>query len=394
MNKTAKTIKRTKFIGLEGLNFAVRPIHTSLISLLVIRSISKDLWGQFVYFLLAIEIITMFLNWGQRAYLMREFSLQPQRISSLLSTTLMARIPLLIVAALVLFVWPNFRVYFWSLFLWLTFKWLANLFESLIKYNRHYWHSILAEMLAMVAAVGYLLIQYPSVKISEVIFAFMLSSIVRLLVLSPLLSTIRLLKVNWNRLKSNLKSTFPLFAISFTALLQMKGDLYTATFFLEDIKLAEYQVMISFLVLGQTISWIILGPFQKNLYRWKQSNIGELKKKYRLLGMLISFVFSILLFLGLDLFYKIHLDYWYIILFYVYVFLLYIYLIESQLLLKHRLENRLLKFNVLAIMASVILSIVLIPFLGMLGALISGIISKSLMAVLVVKDAKKIIIET
>lgn len=388
----SKTIKRVKFIGLEGLNFAIRPIHTSLISLFVFRFVDIELWGQFVFYLLAIEMITMLLNWGQRAYLMREFSLQPQSIGNLLSTTLFARLPLFIGVTLVLLLWPDFRIYFWSLFFWLTFKWLVNLFESLIKFNRTYLHSILAEILAMCAAIGYLFYQVQTVKISELIFAFALSSITRFVILSPLLSNVNIGKLSWSNLTNNLKITFPLFAIAITALMQVKGDLYTAAFFLDEIELAKYQVMISFLVLGQSIAWIILGPFQKNIYRWKEGNLYNLKKKYLILGVLITSVFSVLLLVGLRVFYQIEVEFWYSILFFAYVLPLYFYLIESQLLLKRKFENRLIKFNLISAMISIGFSIFLIPYLGILGALIGGIVSKCVTALLVIRIANKTMI--
>jgi len=391
MKPTPKTIKRTKFIGLEGLNFAIRPIHTSLISLLVIRLVDIELWGQFVFYLLTIEVITMVLNWGQRAYLMREFSLQPQHIGSLLSTTLLARVPLLIGALLVLLIWPDFRIYFSSLFLWLTFKWLANLFESLIKFNRTYWHSILAEAIAMCVAICYLLYHYQTVTMSEVIFAFALSSFARLIVLSPLLKNLTRIKFSWIALFSNLKVTLPIFAISIAALLQVKGDLYTATFMLDDIELAKYQVMISFLVLGQTIAWMILGPFQKNIYRWKESSLTELKRKYLILGILISSIFSVLLLFGLRIFYQIEIEFWYSILFFAYMLPLYFYLIESQLMLKLKQEKKLLKFSFFAAVVNICAAILLIQFFDIVGALISGILGSLLMGLLVVNNVKKIV---
>jgi O-antigen/teichoic acid export membrane protein len=391
MKPTPKTIKRTKFIGLEGLNFAIRPIHTSLISLLVIRLVDIELWGQFVFYLLTIEVITMVLNWGQRAYLMREFSLQPQHIGSLLSTTLLARVPLLIGALLVLLIGPDFRIYFSSLFLWLTFKWLANLFESLIKFNRTYWYSILAEVIAMCVAIGYLLYHYQTVTMSEVIFAFALSSFARLIVLSPILKNLTRIKFSWIALFSNLKVTLPIFAISIAALLQVKGDLYTATFMLDDIELAKYQVMISFLVLGQTIAWVILGPFQKNIYRWKESSLTALKRKYLVLGILISSVFSVLLLFGLRIFYKIEIEFWYSILFFAYVLPLYFYLIESQLMLKLKQEKKLLKFNFFVAVVNIGAAILLIQIFGIVGALISGILGSILMGFLVLNQVKKIV---
>lgn len=391
MKPSSKTIKRTKFIGLEALNFAVRPIHTSLVSLLVIRLIDVALWGNFVFYLLSIELIAMILNWGQRAYLMREFSLQPQHIAHLLSVTLLARIPLFIGSILLIALVPDYRIYFLSLLVWLTFKWLANLFESVIKYNRTYLRSIIAEFFAMLSAIGYLLSQYNSVGIHEIIIAFAIASVVRFAVLSPLLKNLKVNTFTKSELKANLKVAFPLLLLSIAGLLQLKGDLYTATYLLDTTELAHYQVIVSFLILGQTVAWIILGPFQKNIYRWKEGNLKNLKKKYLLIGFLITSVFSLTLFLGLNLFYQIYLPYWYIFLFFTYVFPMYIYLIESQLLLKYKQENVLLKWSAISAGISIGLSFILIPLIGIVGAFISGIFCRLFLAQIIVKKASTIL---
>jgi O-antigen/teichoic acid export membrane protein len=174
-------------------------------------------------------------------------------------------------------------------------------------------------------------------------------------------------------------------------LLQAKGDLYTAAYFLADADLAEYQVIVSFLILGQTIAWIILGPFQKNIYRWKEGDLNPLKRKFVGLGVLISSVFSVSLYFGLKLFYQIQLPNWYPFLFFAAIFPMYLYLIENQILLKYKQENQLFKFSILSGAISVGMAILLIPTFGITGALIGSVLGSAVVVVLVLYRFKKII---
>lgn len=393
MKKTKKAIKRGGFVGLEGLNFVLKPLHSSLISLLIIRLFSVDLWGQFVVFLVAVELMVSLLNWGQKPFLLREFSLRPNKIGLSWSTAIIARIPILGVIFLLLVIIPNFQAYILPLLIWVSFRWFSQLFESIIQFHRKYQWSIVAEIVALAMAACSIYFYSAELNIEQLLYVFAFSSIGRFLVLLPLFS-------NWKRpsfsekiLKKELLLSLPFFALALSGLLLSKGDLYVVTYYLQEQELASYQVMVGFLILGQTASSIILGPFLKNIYRWQGNDVAKLKKLYLKIGLLVTSIFSVALYFGLQFLYLIPLNGWHLLLFFAYLFPLYFYLIESQLLLKHKKEKRLLSYGFVAAFTNIAMSLLLVSVFGIYGALISGIIGRLVFAGLVVKRLKKTIQE-
>ncbi len=375
-------------MGLEGINFVLKPLHTSLISLLIIRLFSVDLWGQFVVLLVAVELLTSLLNWGQKPFLLREFALHPRKIGSSWSTSIYARMPFLLLVFFLLAVIPQFQPYFLPLLLWVTFKWFSQLFESFIQFHRKYIWSIVAEIAALVTAASSINYFSDQLSLERLVYVFAFSSLSRFVVLTPLLR-------NWQRFafsklsfKKELLTSMPFFALSLSGLLLSKGDLYAVTYFLEEQLLASYQVMIGFLILGQTASSIMLGPFLKNIYRWQGNDIVKLKKLYLKIGFVATALFSLGLYFGLQHIYLISLNGWHLLLFFGYLYPLYFYLIESQMLIKHNKEKRLLTHGFIAAFSNIALSLFLVQHLGIYGALLSGIVGKVIFAVMVVNRFK------
>lgn len=391
MSLDLKMWKRSKLIGLEGISFILKPIHTSFVSLLIIKLYDVRLWGSFVVFLVGIELITTLLNWGQKPFLLREFSLQPNSIGEQWSRASYSRIPLLIFAVLVLAVIPSFREYFIPLLFWTIFRWFSFLFEPIIQYYRKYGWAIIAEIAAILSTLFSILFFFEKVELASLIYVFVLSSGIKCLVLIPLLSNWEFSSFSTKVLKSELLLSFPFFALSIAGLLQTKSDLYVATYLLPKDGIAKYQVLLSFLLLGQTLSAMILGPFQKNIYRWRGNDTKKLKNLYLKIGFVLTVVFSIVLHFGLVYIYKIELPVGFILLYFVYLFLLYTYFIESQILLKHKNEKYLLYYNIIAAGCNIVLSFLLINLFGIIGALMSGIVCRVVLSALVVSKVKKII---
>ncbi|MBL4710029.1 MAG: polysaccharide biosynthesis C-terminal domain-containing protein [Flavobacteriales bacterium] len=391
MKTRKKAIRRSKYVGLETISFLLRPIHTSLVSLLIIRLFDVDLWGSFVVLLVGVELLTSLFNWGQKPFLLREFSLSPNTIGEQWSRASYARLPFLILIVILLMLIPVFQVHFFPLLLWVFFKWFSFLFEPIIQFYRKYTWSIISEMAAITTAISCVLFFSEEMVLTDLIYLFVLSSGVKCLVLLPLLNEWERTSFSLKMLRTELLLAFPFFGLSIAGLLQTKGDLYVVTYLLQEEDLASYQIILSFLLLGQSFSAILLGPFQKNIYRWQGKNIQKLKKLYLQVGFVATIVFSIILYYGLKYVYLIELPLVYIALFFAYLYPLYAYFIESQILLKHKNEKQLLRYNVIAAVCNIVISLLLVSMYGIVGALLGGIVCRLILAKLVVSRSKKII---
>ena len=385
-----KTVNRSKLISLEALVFLLRPLHTSLFSLIIVRLFSPELWGRFVFFLIIVELINTVINWGQKPFLMKAFSLSPSNISLSWVKAIFTRIFLMFLAFLVLALFPYFRDQYWFLVIWIGAKTFSVMFDSLIQFHRKYLHSILAEAISILVSLALIYSYESDINLRMLIIISCLSSAVKGFVLLPLTPRFKISLLKSISIRTELVLALPFFALSIAGLLQSKLDLYTVAYFLNENEIALYQVIIGFLILGQTFSAIVLGPFQKNIYRIIGSNFTKIKKTYIGIGFVASSIFSILLFILLKYFYLFSLDLELIPLFLLYLLPLYFYLIESQILLKYKEEHALLIYTVISGGANLFLSVLFVPTFGIKGALLSGIICRVILAIKVVNKSNKI----
>ena len=390
MSLDLKTLKRSKFIGLEAINFILKPLHTSLLSLVVIRMFGLDLWGGFVIFIVGVDLFSSFINWGQKPYLLRAFSLEPAKMEQQLGKTLISRVPLLLIAITAICILPQIKAYATPVAVWLTFKWLSLLFDSVIQYHRKYWNSIIAEVFAILVSLVGIYCYKDDFSENELVMIFAAASVVRLIALSPLLKNLKIKELSFAEIKKELLLALPFFGLTVAGLIQTKGDLFVVAYLLSDESLATYQVLISFLMICQTFSWIVLGPFQKNIYRINAESIQKIKSTYLKVGLGLSLLFSAALILVLNFIYLLNIPVWYSLLFFAYLFPLYYYLIETQTLLKNNGEKYLFRYNLVAAFVNITLSLVLVSFYGIIGALLSGIACRLILAKLVVSQSKRI----
>lgn len=368
----------------------LKPIHNSIISLLIIRFYDSHLWGSFVVFLVAIELFSTFVNWGQKPFLLRAFSVRPGFMGEQWLATAYSRVFFLVLVLVVLFLVPSLKIYFLPLSLWFILKWLSSLTEPVVQFYRKYSRAILAEITAIATAVICIWFLFKQMNLETLLYIFVLSTFMKLLVLLPLMKYMKRVEAfSLKLVKMEIIASFPFFALSITGLLQTKSDLYIATYFLNEQSTANYQIMIGFLLLGQALATTLIGPFQKNIYRWGNTGIKKVKRLYIIGGIIISVLYSIFLYMALWYVYFIRLEVWFLFLFFIYLLPLYTFLIESQILLKHNGEKQLLYCSLIATLFNLGMSVLLIPSWGILGALLSGIAGNIMLAIVVINQHNK-----
>lgn len=389
MISTKKSAIRSKFIALEAINFGLKPLFTSLVSLFIIRWFNVELWGSFVVYLVAVQLFVTFLSWGQKPYLTKMFAAEPAKIGLTWGRVFIARVPLLIVSICFIALIPEFQAYFIPLILWVVFKWLTVMLESLIQFNRDYTTSIKSELLSITVTSLLLYFWIQKVDLEVLIYVFAISNGIKCFALIPIIIKNKITVPSLRGFRFNLLASFPFFALNLAGMFQTRGDLYLATFLMEEADLGRYQVLIGFLLLGQAFSGIVLGPFLKNVFRLKENDIQSVKKLYVRVGLCSSMLFTIALFFLMSYVYLIDLDLKTVVLIFFYLVPLYFFMIESQLMVKHKKEKTLLKLTAIAALSNLGLSIVLIPLLGIQGALLGGIVGKIILGAFIVRQSKQ-----
>ncbi|MEL6823009.1 MAG: hypothetical protein AAFP70_14705, partial [Calditrichota bacterium] len=79
----SRLLKRLWLIVISSANTLVAPVLNIAVSLLVVRLSSVETWGSFVAVLIIVNLINHLLYWGNREFLLREYSKTPGSIAQI-----------------------------------------------------------------------------------------------------------------------------------------------------------------------------------------------------------------------------------------------------------------------------------------------------------------------
>ena len=384
-----KEIKRAKWIGLDGFSFLLKPVFTMTVSLVIIRLAGVERWGEIVPYLVGIELMAVLLNWGQKPYLLKKFALNPSVKSETWSNSILARTPLFFFGLLIVVFLPVSSHIKTLLVILIFTKWVSSFFDSVIQFDREYSKSILSDALNLGLCLTVILWFRNNLTLENILVSICVGSFFKMLILLTLIPKGITLN-SWGSVWPELKLAFPFFALTIAGLIQSKGDLYMVIYLLPNQEIAQYQVLIGFLIMGQSLSAVVLNPFQKNLLRINVNDAGNIRLAHFKIGVLVSVLLSVFIFLIMKYVYLFSIPFWMPVVYFLYLIPLYIYLIDSQIMIKHHLEKNLLSFTVYAAICNLGLSFILVPFIGIVGALISGIACRLLISFLVINKTRSL----
>jgi O-antigen/teichoic acid export membrane protein len=175
------------------------------------------------------------------------------------------------------------------------------------------------------------------------------------------------------------RRAFAFFALGFTGLLQSRIDLYLVGLFLPKSMVGQYQVLMNFLLYLQALSNFVLGPFVKNLYRLSYRSILSLSLRLLALGALLCPLGLLLIDVVLRVYYGFDLPPIFFGLGGAVALPIYFYLPIIYALYKGGLAGRVVGINVLGIATSAAISLLLLPTLGLLGAVTGAAAAQLLM---------------
>jgi O-antigen/teichoic acid export membrane protein len=350
-----------------------------LVSLIVVRRNSTELWGAFVEVMIYVQLAAHVVGWGNKEYLLRAFSFSPARIAPEWQTSLLTRLLLLVpvgVVILVLAPSPGLAA--------LALAWCVGLvlFQSnqvLILFRKDFVYSIAVELAAIALLVGAVLWQGPDLSVSSLVFWFALAAWFRSLAF--LLRYRKQVLLRWvgRFWPSYYRLALLFFLLGFTGLLQSRVDLYAVNYFLPPVQVGQYQVFINLMLYLQSMSAFILMPFARTIYRLDNSTIARMSA--RLLGLGIALVVPglIVAYAVLAYLYQYAVPPGAMVLGGLMVLPSYFYLPIIYAFFKANRQRVVLEVNLAGIAASLGLSLLLLPRIGLAGALVASAASQWLM---------------
>jgi hypothetical protein len=369
--KYSKLLLKLKPILLNGFKSGLTPLLSILFSYLIVNYFSKNLWGEFVNYLLFFYLTAIFTNWGNKMFLIRKFSLKPKNMVVDFQEYFLARIPILFLFILGVLFYFETSIWVYLLY-WVIGVFIYNSFIPLIFFFRDFSKQIFIELISYLSLLLLIFFNQEEFNLKLLIKFYSFHYLIKAILIALVYSSF--LKVKKIRLRiSLLKFGFPFLFLALTGFLQSKIDLYTLSFFSSSIPLGEYQIISGFFIFSQSIASIILLPYLRNIYRMKSFSLKKIKRLMIKLGFLITVFISIIIYYILQYYFGIKITLVNLIAGFFIGFPSYIYVIHVFYLFKVKSEKTVGKICVIGLSINFLLSFILL-YLGfeITGALIAN----------------------
>lgn len=368
-----KNIKRFLPILSNGVRSVVTPLLSIGFSFVVVNYFSKQLWGEFVEYLLLFFIASSIYNWGNMTYLMRSFSQNPKNMIQEWQELFSVRALICLTFTIVVFlIYPLDNAFY--LALWLMSAFVYNSFFSVIFYNRDYLKNIIVEI------IGFLVLLSLIYYFKEQMSILLLIKVYAISITVKAITTIFLyLKFfQFQNIYFNLKVlrlSFPFFLLGISGFLYSKIDIYIYSFFYKGAALGEYQIISVLLVFSQSVATMLVFPYVKNIYRLPDKSILSLKKFIVIRGFFLNLIVISFFYFILILFFNIHLSLLQFCIAICIGFPSYIYSIHVFYLFRKKRENMVVKANIICLLLNLTVSLILLSLgLNITGILIGNLV--------------------
>lgn len=355
--------------ALQFLNASVVPVSTLIFAWIIIRNYGAVLWGEFIVTFLWMNVAAYILSFGSKEFLLRIFSREPDYILENWKQSLSGRTPLLMLFIILLFVFPVGAIRAGWITLWLVSRFIYQSYEPLNIYQENKWKTLISELLMIVFLFFLLVLKEGTLSVTEIIKIYAIAETIKLLLIIALNSSfLPLIKPVINF--TELKNAFPFFLTGFTGFIQLRADQLVATFILPASSMAFYQILMSILLLLQSIAYLIIQPFLKKIYTISMDAISSLSFKLLTAGALILPVVLFMVRYILINYYGFSFDVRLLVPAYLFVLPFYYFIPFIYVLYKLKEERTILYINIFII----ILSIAVLPYLFIHSGILAVII--------------------
>ncbi len=373
----AKTLKRAAVIIQNALNSLLQPFFGIIVSLLVIRLGSAAVWGGFVAVMVVVQFGAMIASWGNKEYLLREFSRhpQPEQMATVWGRSFITRAALLLGLCVVLvafFRYSQERMA-WMM-LWGGGLMLAGSFEVLVVYRKRFAFALLVEAVAVVITGGVIVFTVATLTVDDLVRLFALVQVGKAAAFGLRFRfvlrgfTLTLPDAGY------LRAAFPFFLLGFSGVVATRTDLYAVSYFLTEREVGEYQVFINLMIYLQAVSNFILLPYIRNVYRMDDRLIFKIALRLFALGVLIVIPALLAAAWLLAAVYQMTFSTAFLLMGGAFALPIYAYLPLIYRLYKREAQNTVLWVNLAGAVCNVIMNIILLPRLGIMGAIVASAI--------------------
>jgi O-antigen/teichoic acid export membrane protein len=359
-------------IALNTLQNLLTPVLNITISALVVRIASRELWGEFVGWLITAQLLAHILAWGNKEYLLRQFSQHPHHMTDMWWSAFIVRFLLYLVICPVLLVLDGG----WLLVIWIAPLVIAQSHDVLVIFRRHFAFAVLTDTLLTIGMLV-MLIAGGDITQGRLFAVFIIGAWGKALVYAMRYHHMHTI---WFYLKTSVRShslmnfayfrhALPFFLLGLSGMLASRIDLYTLSAIAPKGDVAMYQVAINLLLYVQAGANFILIPFVKTLYRLDKPTIDKITIRLFVFGCLIMPVAVMGIALVIGWIYDLHYPSRFWVMAGLFALPIFGYLPIIHRLYGQNAQNHVLWVNIIGAGCNGVLNLMLIPPLGITGAL-------------------------
>jgi len=379
--RKAKIRRRLSLIAANSVHSLLLPVLNIFISLLVIRFASNKLWGEFVYILILVNLATHVLQWGNKDYLLREFSLNPGSVTALWQKGLLSRVPLLLLfipAVFFLNLQLDIKL---LLILWVFFAFVFQSFDVVIIFKQRFKTALFLDVIVTSILILCIIIFRSSLSRNLLILLFTLQSLLKMIALGLVFRKDLFEKFSGRIKPAFLMAALPFFMVGFSGMLASRMDLYCVAYFLSKNEVGQYQVLINLLLYLQGIAAFILTPFIKYVYRFPAKTVKRTRYLMSVVGIVINIPAIAAVYFVISYYYRFVFPPEMFFIAYTFIIPVYIYIVKVQVLFRNHRQKVVVFFCFFYAAINLVLNVFLIPLWGIKGALISSAIVQWLLLI-------------
>lgn len=368
-----KYIRRLLIIAQNAVYSLGVPVLNIVVSAVIVRRASIELWGAFVPLLIWVQLSAHILGWGNKEYLLRAFSLHPSHMADYWQTSLWTRLRLapLVIFVFVLGGFTPIQVMLTAV--WVLSQLLTQAHEVWVVYRRDFLFALLVEALVVACTLSGILWQGKNATPDFLLQLFTATAVLEALIWlwryqSQTSITLKTLPdFQWTYFHEAL----PFFLLGFSGMLQSRIDLYCVSYYLPQKTVGEYQIYINLLLYLQSVSVFIVVPFVKSLYRLQSAAIWRLALRLFAVGLALSFPMLIAASLLLRWVYHYDVPLNLLLIGGFFVLPIYFYLPIIYWLYKLEKQTAVIFINLFGIVLNLLGNLLLLPRLNLVGAMLA-----------------------
>jgi len=367
--------QRVLDIFMYACNNLSAPVFNIVLSFILIKRVSLDFWGEYVTLFLVVNTCVMILGWGNKEFLLREFSRSPSLIKTNWQNSFMYRSVIYCIVAVILFICFDYSlVRFLSVMAWITVFFIYKSTDVLILYKKTFIFSAVIESGGYIILAGLLLLSpQHSLTLDAVVLCsaaiILLKCIITIWYLHADIFPLKKADPFFNR-QNTLLLSLPFFLPSLAGMLQAKADLYSVAWFLSKDKVGEYQIFMNLINVPHILAGFVIMPFLKNIYRLRFTSIHKIIRMMTIGGILISLPVMGIIYIMIENYYGFSFSVWMYIIGYIQIIPFFIYLIKIHMLFRSDKQYVVIWISLIAAVFGFVFSILLIPYFGLEGAIL------------------------